>query len=104
MGCCLLAVLLAGAPRLAIFLWWFFDPARWAATFHAWQIEPNVIIPGWVVPVLGFLILPWTTVAWVFVVPGGLSVLDWVILIVALLIDLGAHGGGGRAYRTRRSG
>lgn len=92
MGCCLVALLVAGAPRIALVVWWLFDPARFGATFTTWL---------W--PLLGFLILPWTTVAFVFVAPGGLTTLDWVILGVALLIDLGSHGGGGRAYQRRRS-
>jgi len=103
MGCCLFAALLAGAPRVAIFLWWFLDPARWSATFHTWRVEPGMVLPSWVVPVLGFVFLPWTTLAWVFVIPGGLTVLDWIILAVALLGDLSTHGGGGRAYRGWRA-
>lgn len=103
MGCCLFVALLAGAPRLAIFLWWLLNPIRWSATFNALQVQPGVILPAWVVPVLGFIFMPWTTLAWVFVLPGGLTSLDWVILIVAILADLSTHGGGGRAYRSRRS-
>jgi hypothetical protein len=103
MGCCLLAALLVGAPRLGLFIWWFADPVRLAATFPAWSIGTNLPVPGWALPLVGFLILPWTTIAYVFVAPGGLSPIDWAILAVALLIDLGAHGGGRTAYRRRRS-
>ena len=102
MGCCLLAALLIGAPRLGLFVWWFADPARFAATFPAWSFATNLAVPWWALPVVGFLILPWTTLAYVFVAPGGLSVVDWIILGVALLIDLGAHSGGGTAYQRRR--
>lgn len=92
MGCCLFALLVAGAPRVALVVWWLSDPGRIYSTFSTWL---------W--PILGFLILPWTTIAYVFVAPNGLSGLDWVILVVALLIDLSAHGGGGRAYQRRSS-
>lgn len=91
MGCCLGVLLLAGAPRIALLVWWFADPARVSGTF-----------PGWIWPVLGFLLLPWTTFAYVFVAPGGVAGFDWIILVIALLLDLGAHGGGGRAYSRRR--
>jgi hypothetical protein len=101
MGCCLLAALVIGAPRLGLFVWWFADPARIAATFPAWSFGGNLAVPYWALPVLGFFILPWTTVAYIFVAPNGLSVLDWVILAIALLIDLGAHGGGRTAYQRR---
>jgi hypothetical protein len=97
MGCCLLALVLIGAPRIALLLWWITNPARFALTFQGWLIFPGL----W--PILGFFILPWTTLAYVFVAPGGLTLFDWIILIVALIIDLGAHGGGGEAYRRRRS-
>lgn len=97
MGCCIVAALLIGAPRIGLFLWWIANPARFALTFQSWMGMPQ-----WVLPVLGFLFLPWTTLAFVFVAPGGISVLDWVILGIALLIDLAAHTGGGRAYRQRQ--
>ncbi len=103
MGCCLFASLLAGLPRLGILLWWLMSPARWALTFRPWTIEPGITFPGWVIPVLGFIFLPWTTLAWVFVIPGGLSLVDWIILAIALLLDLSTHGGSGRAYQYRRA-
>ena len=102
MGCCLIAALVIGAPRLGLFIWWFADPTRFAATFHAWSISAGLPVPASGLPVLGFLILPWTTIAYVFVAPGGLSTLDWIILAVALLIDLSAHGGGRAAYGRRQ--
>ena len=97
MGCCLVALVLIGAPRIALFFWWITNPARFALTFQGWWIFPGL----W--PILGFFILPWTTLAYVFVAPGGLTVFDWIILGVALLIDLASHGGGGEAYRRRRA-
>ena len=104
MGCCLVAAVLIGAPRLALFWWWFTDAARIAATFNVWSMSiAGVAIAPWLWPVAGFILVPWTTLAYVFVAPAGISTLDWVILGVALLIDLGAHGGGGKAYRQRRS-
>jgi len=104
MGCCLGVLLLAGAPRLAFVLWWFLDSARIDATFSGWGTTiGSITAPAWIWPLLGLLILPWTTVAYVFVSPGGLSTLEWVLIVVAVLMDLGTHGGGGRAYNQRRS-
>lgn len=85
-------LLLAGAPRIALLVWWFVDPSRVLGVFSSWL---------W--PVLGFVLLPWTTIAYVFVAPGGIGGIDWVILILGILLDVSAHGGGGRAYSRRRA-
>jgi hypothetical protein len=89
MGCaCLFALLAAGAPRLALILMWLFTP--WVGrTFDSF-----------IVPLLGFIFLPLTTVIYVLVSPGGLSGFDWLLLIVGVLIDLGSYGGG--AYGRQR--
>jgi hypothetical protein len=104
MGCCLGALLLGGAPRLALLLWWFVDPVRVLGPFQGWSTTVgNLTFPAWIWPVAGFLLLPWTTIAYVFVAPGGITMLEWVVIAIALLLDLGTHGGGGRAYQSRRS-
>jgi hypothetical protein len=89
MGCaCLFALLAAGAPRLALVLMWLFTP--WVGR----------AFDSFIVPLLGFIFLPLTTVIYVLVSPGGLSGFDWLLLIVGVLIDLGSYGGG--AYGRRR--
>ena len=103
MGCCLGVTLLAGAPRLALFIWWYMDPGRVIGTFAGWATTlGGVTFPGWAWPLAGFLLLPWTTVAYVFVAPNGMTTLSWVIVGVGLLLDLSTHGGSGRAYQQRR--
>lgn len=104
MGCCLGILLLAGAPRVALLLWWLVDPLRFQAVFGGWStVLGSITFPVWIWPLLGFLLLPWTTVAYVFVAPGGIGMLEWLILVLALLLDLSTHGGGGRYYSRRRS-
>jgi hypothetical protein len=104
MGCCLGVLLLGGAPRLALALWWFVDPVRVDATFRGWSTTVgSITAPAWIWPAVGFLLLPWTTVAYIFVSPGGISTLEWVVIVIALLLDLSTHGGSGRAYQQRRS-
>ena len=90
MGCCLLAIILAGAPRVALVFWWLFDTRYVNAAFS------NLIMA-----VLGFLFLPWTTLMYVLVYPGGLSTVNWVFLGLALLVDLATYGGGGSEGRRR---
>ena len=47
---CLFLILLLFGPRSVIVVWWLLQPLRWDATFGSF-----------IVPFLGFLILPWTT-------------------------------------------
>jgi hypothetical protein len=90
MGCgCLLALVGAVAPRLALILMWLFTDMLGRA------------FDSWVLPLLGFLFLPLTTVIYVFVSPGGLGTFDWILLVVGVLIDLGSHGGGAYSRRER---
>jgi hypothetical protein len=96
MGCCLFASVLAGAPRLAFLLWWLVQPARIDKTFSS--------MPGgfaWLWAGLGVLFLPWTTIMYVFVYPGGLSFVNWVFLGLALAVDIGSYGGGEYGRRNR---
>ncbi len=92
MGCCLLALVLAGAPRVAILFYWLFRPAELAAAFN-----------GWLAPVIGFFLLPWTTLMYVIVSPGGVTGFDWALIILGVVLDLGSYGGGGTARSRRRN-
>jgi hypothetical protein len=47
------------------------------------------------------VIFAWTTLAYVAVFPGGLVWFDWIILGLAVLIDVGTYVGGGQANRRR---
>jgi len=80
------------------------DPARVGGIFAGWPTIGSPGIPTWLWPVAGILIVPWTTLVYVWVAPGGIGTLEWIALAIALLIDLGTHGGGGKAYQQRRSG
>ena len=90
MGCCLLLLALI-APRavmVGIFLLtnWFgaaFDTVLW--------------------PVLGFIFMPYTTLAWMAgALHGGVHG-GWAVLVaLAVLVDLGHLLGGGHQYRARR--
>lgn len=58
---------------------------------------------GLLLPLLGFIFLPLTTLAYAWMVNSGQPVagVNLVILVVAVLVDAGGLGGG--AYRRRRS-
>lgn len=54
------------------------------------------------VPLLGFFFLPWTTLAYILMWSLGtneVTGLEWGIVLVALLADLGVWGGGSRKRR-----
>ncbi len=95
--CCLTTLLLVLISRLAILVWWLSDPGRFMLAFQNWL--PSLMLPYWVWPLLGAIFLPWTTLAYLYVFPGGITGYEWLILVIALLIDLAGHGGG---YRHRR--
>jgi hypothetical protein len=84
MGCaCLFALLTAIAPRIALILMWLFTPLVESA------FGSQIILP-----LLGLIFLPLTTVIFVLVSPGGLMAFEWLLLIFAFLVDLGSYGGG----------
>ena len=55
-------------------------------------------------PLLGFLFMPLTTLAyaWAMNTAGSVEGLRLVIVIIAVLVDLGLLGGGGREADRRR--
>jgi hypothetical protein len=88
---CLVIFALIFSPRIVMVVWWLLDMARWAATFD------TILLP-----IVGFILAPWTTLMYVLVAPNGVTGLDWLWIGIAVLFDLGALGGG--AARSRRRG
>jgi hypothetical protein len=86
---CLLALLALISPRLVLFVLWVFDDILGQA------------FDSWIVPVLGFFLLPWTTLAYVAFWEWGagreVTGFEWFFVALAFVFDLGAHGGGSRA-------
>jgi hypothetical protein len=80
------------SPRLALFALWLFSDLLGRA------------FDSWLVPLLGFFLLPWTTLAYAAMWSSGVNGVngfEWFIVILAFVIDLGAHVRGGRERRTR---
>jgi hypothetical protein len=86
MGC--VAILFALiSPRLALFVLWLFTDMISRA------------FEGWLVPFLGFVLLPWTTLAYVLMwssSANGVVGFEWFIVILAFLFDLGSYAGSSR--------
>jgi hypothetical protein len=98
--CCFITIFLVLGSRITILLWWLADPQRFNLAFQNWALPGNYAIPVWVWTVLGGIFVPWTTLAYLFVFPGGIVGYEWIVLGVAFLIDLAGHGGGFR-HRDR---
>jgi hypothetical protein len=88
---CFVALFAFLSPRLAIFAVWLFSD-RMAAAFNSFWIAA-----------LGFLFLPWTTLAWAvaYAVPKGVTGFGWFIVIFAFFVDLASYGSGQRTRRAR---
>ena len=88
---CFAALLAFISPRLAIIFVAIFSDLLTRA------------FDSWVLPFIGFFILPWTTLAyaWMYDLGAGLRVdgFEWIVVGVALLIDLGSLFGGARSRR-----
>jgi hypothetical protein len=81
---CLLAVLAAISPRLALVLVWIFT---------------NLVdraFAGFLLPLLGLIFLPLTTLVYVLAYRPvvGVTGWGWFFVVLAVLFDLGSYGGG----------
>ncbi|MBE2235724.1 MAG: hypothetical protein IAE85_19685 [Anaerolinea sp.] len=87
--CCLFTVLVFLGPRAGILVWWLLQPARWNAAFQ-----------GFLMPLLGFIFVPWTTIMYVLVFPGGITGFDWLWLGLGLLADIAWWSGAAARKRV----
>jgi hypothetical protein len=86
---CFVALLALISPRLALFLVAIFSDVLSRA------------FDSWVIPLLGFFLLPWTTLAYAAFWDWGsgrhVVGFEWFFVILAFLIDLSSYGAGRRA-------
>ncbi|MCU0502919.1 MAG: hypothetical protein MUC51_14365 [Anaerolineae bacterium] len=95
--CCVFTILVFLGPRFAGALWWLVQPARWVSALGAFQ--------SWIWPLLGIIFLPWTTLMYVIVAPGGINGLfEWLFIGLAVIADIGSYTGGGYGNRRRIPG
>lgn len=92
---CLLGCLLVLSPRVVLVLLWLFD--------NSWLTQP---FQTWIWPLLGFVLLPLTTLAYAVawhLGDGTISGFGIVLIVVGVVIDLGMLGGGGTSARRSPS-
>lgn len=88
---CLLLIVILAFPRVALVLMWLFSNYLGRA-FHG----------GLLIPLLGFIFLPLTTIVYAWELNNGLPTegINLLWLLIAVIIDLGGLGGG--AHRQSR--
>ena len=86
---CLLALLALISPRLVIILLWLFSDVLSRA------------FDSWIIPFLGFFLLPWTTLTyaafWDWGAGREVTGFEWFFVALAFFIDLSSWAGGRRA-------
>ena len=89
---CLIALLALISPRLALFFIFLFSNVLSRA------------FDSWLLPLIGFFLLPWTTLAYALMWDTGtrdVNGFEWFIVALAFLADLASYAGG-RSYRYAR--
>ena len=88
---CLVALFALISPRLALFLLWIFSNVLSRA------------FDSWVLPLLGFFLLPWTTLAyaafWDWGAGNHVTGFEWFFVGLAFVIDISSYAGGQLARR-----
>jgi hypothetical protein len=89
---CLLVILMVSFPRLVLVCMWLLTTILQRA-YH-----------GMLIPLLGFFFLPITTIAYAWMATHDMPLegVNIFILIVAVLLDAGSHGGAGYSRRIQR--
>ena len=90
---CILAILALFSPRLVLFILWIFTDNLSRA------------YDSWIVPLLGFFLLPWTTLSYAAFWEWGsghhVTGIEWFFVALGFLLDLGSYGFGRRAQMAR---
>lgn len=92
MPCCAVLLILFLGPRIAMIATAIFSDYLGRAFGESLLL-----------PLMGWLFLPWTTLAYAFAINsrGEVAGLQMVLVIVAVLLDLGLIGGGAAKRRAR---
>ena len=84
---CFFTTLLVFGPRLGLLVWYIFSP-----------IYVNGAFDHFIWGFLGWLFLPWTTLMYIALYPGGIQGFDWILMGLGIFTDMATYFGG---YRER---
>jgi hypothetical protein len=90
---CFVALFALISPRLALFF---------VLVFSDWV---GRAFDGWILPVLGFFLLPWTTLAYIVmwnVGSRGVEGFEALIVVFAFIVDVMSYANSSRARDARR--
>ncbi|MQA75629.1 MAG: hypothetical protein GEU88_15040 [Solirubrobacterales bacterium] len=85
---CLVVLLAIISPRLALFFVWLFSDVLSRA------------FDSWLLPLLGFFLLPWTTLAYAAMWAASTNEVqgfEWFIVGLAFVVDIGSYTQGARS-------
>ncbi|MBA2506905.1 MAG: hypothetical protein H0V29_13345 [Thermoleophilaceae bacterium] len=88
---CFAALLAIISPRLALFAVFVFSDVLSRA------------YDSWVLPLLGFFLLPWTTLAYAAmwdIGTRGVNGIEWAFVVLAFVVDVSSIAGGSRARKS----
>jgi hypothetical protein len=87
--CCLLLLATGLGPRIALAAWWIFGD------------KVDAAFDTWIWPLLGLLLLPWTTIFYVLMwsAVGGVSGAEWLVVALGFGLDIATYSS--RAARAR---
>jgi hypothetical protein len=88
--CCFVLVLLGLGPRIALALAWIFGD-RVDAAFGSW-----------VIPLLGLIFAPWTTLAYLLVWSPVVNVhgAEWIVVALGVAADIATYSARGARGKT----
>ena len=89
MCACFFAIFAAAAPRLALIFVWIFTPLV------------NLAFETILLPILGIVFLPYTTLFYVLVAGNGIMGFEWFLFIFGFIIDIASYTGGAFSGRRR---
>jgi len=76
--CCFFLLFAALGPRFAVLAIWIFGD------------RVDLAFDSWLLPLLGLIFLPWTTLMYLLVwsFPGGVSGAEWIIVGLGVVFDV----------------
>ena len=90
---CLVTLIALISPRFALILLWIYGDLLSDA------------FDSWIIPLLGFFLLPWSTVTYAAMFDWGagrhVTGFEWLFVVLAFLLDLASYAQSDRFRRSR---